>query len=124
MSATEIPDSGNVTNTIGAFEPRQRQSLRIAYFVNHYPKVSHTFIRREILALERQGIRVDRIALRGWDDALPDPQDERERERTHYILKGGFLGLLVPTLVTLLGAPLRFWAALRTAVSLSRESER
>jgi colanic acid/amylovoran biosynthesis glycosyltransferase len=98
--------------------------LKIAYFVNHYPKVSHTFIRREILALERQGVRVDRIALRGWDDALPDPQDERERERTHYILKGGFLGLLLPTLGTLLGAPLRFWAALRTAVSLSRESER
>ena len=28
---------------------------RIAYLVNQYPKVSHSFIRREILALERQG---------------------------------------------------------------------
>ena len=41
--------------------------MRIAYFVNQYPKVSHSFIRREILALERQGFEVQRIALRGWN---------------------------------------------------------
>ena len=29
-------------------------SMRIAYLVNRYPTVSHSFIRREILALERQ----------------------------------------------------------------------
>ena len=28
--------------------------MRIAYFTNQYPKVSHTFIRREIRALERR----------------------------------------------------------------------
>ena len=38
-----------------------RGSMRIAYFINQYPKVSHSFIRREILALERQGIEVQRI---------------------------------------------------------------
>ena len=48
-------------------------SQRIAYFVNHYPKVSHSFIRREILALERQGCDVLRIALRGWDSDTVDP---------------------------------------------------
>ena len=37
--------------------------LRVAYLVNHYPKVSHSFIRREILALERLGISVQRIAV-------------------------------------------------------------
>ena len=30
-------------------------AMRIAYLVNQYPKVSHIFIRREILALERRG---------------------------------------------------------------------
>jgi glycosyltransferase involved in cell wall biosynthesis len=98
--------------------------LKIAYFVNHYPKVSHTFIRREILALERQGFEVERIALRGWDEALPDPEDARERERTHYVLKGGLAGLVLPAVSALVRAPLRFWAALRLAVSLSRESDR
>ena len=56
--------------------------MKIAYFVNQYPKVSHSFIRREILALERQGFEVLRIALRGWDGPLPDTEDQRERERT------------------------------------------
>jgi len=37
--------------------------VKLAYFVNQYPKVSHSFIRREILALERQGFEVLRIAL-------------------------------------------------------------
>ena len=53
--------------------------LKIAYFINHYPKVSHSFIRREILALERRGFRVQRIALHGWNDELPDREDRRER---------------------------------------------
>jgi colanic acid/amylovoran biosynthesis glycosyltransferase len=56
--------------------------MRIAYLINDYPKVSHTFIRREILALERQNIEVMRIALRGWDGNLADYEDQLERERT------------------------------------------
>ena len=49
--------------------------MRIAYFINQYPKVSHSFIRREILALERQGFAGQRIALRGWDAELVDGED-------------------------------------------------
>jgi colanic acid/amylovoran biosynthesis glycosyltransferase len=63
--------------------------LKIAYFINHYPKVSHSFIRREILALESQGIEVQRIALRGWEGPLPDEEDRRERARTRYVLQSG-----------------------------------
>ena len=54
-------------------------SVKITYFINQYPKVSHTFIRREILALERQGLSVQRLALRGWSEPTPDPQDRQER---------------------------------------------
>ncbi len=68
--------------------------MKIAYFINQYPKVSHSFIRREILALERQGLTVQRIALRGWDEPLPDAEDQRERERTQYVLRGGARALL------------------------------
>ena len=49
--------------------------MRIAYVINQYPMVSTTFIRREILALERQGMRVERIALRGWDTTVMDSED-------------------------------------------------
>ena len=50
--------------------------MRVTYIINQYPKVSHTFIRREILALERLGFSVQRIAMRGWNAVVIDPHDE------------------------------------------------
>ena len=45
--------------------------MRVAYLVNQYPKISHSFIRREIHALERLGLAIDRIAIRGWSGEEP-----------------------------------------------------
>jgi colanic acid/amylovoran biosynthesis glycosyltransferase len=60
----------------------------LAYIINQYPKGSHTFIRREIVELERQGWRVQRIALRGHDGDLHDAADRDERARTAYVMGG------------------------------------
>jgi len=98
--------------------------LRVAYFVNQYPKVSHSFIRREIKALERQGVAVQRIALRGWDGELADADDWRERERTRYVLRAGLAGLLPAVLLSLLSRPLRFLKALRLALRLGWRADR
>lgn len=100
------------------------RALKIAYFVNHYPKVSHSFIRREILALERQGFAVLRIALRGWEGFLPDPEDVRERARTRYVLRHGVWGLLLPILRAVVSSPRRFLMAVRLAMKMTRESDR
>jgi len=70
--------------------------MRIATLVNQYPKVSHSFIRREILALERLGFEVIRIAHRGYADEVVDEVDHIERKRTRYVLREGALGLLLP----------------------------
>ncbi|WP_258911228.1 glycosyltransferase [Pseudomonas putida] len=98
--------------------------MRIAYFINQYPKVSHSFIRREILALERQGVEVQRIALRGWDAELQDAEDTSERARTRYVLQGGVKGLLTPTLQVLRAQPRRFFHALRVAMRLGLRADR
>lgn len=98
--------------------------LKIAYFINHYPKVSHSFIRREILALERQGFDVQRIALRGWDGPLPDEEDRLEQERTRYVLRRGGRALLLPTLRVLLSSPRRFIRAVRLAARMANQSTR
>jgi colanic acid/amylovoran biosynthesis glycosyltransferase len=98
--------------------------LKIAYLINDYPKVSHSFIRREILALEDQGFAVQRIAIRGWAGMLPNEEDRRERELTRYVLREGPLALLAPTLRAALRAPTRFFGALRLALHMARESDR
>ncbi|MEX6634238.1 glycosyltransferase family 4 protein [Hyphococcus lacteus] len=68
--------------------------MNVAYLMNTYPLTSTTFIRREIEALERQGMTVSRFALRRWDDQLVDPLDIAEIDRTHYILSGNKARLL------------------------------
>jgi len=98
--------------------------LRVAYFVNQYPKVSHTFIRREIAALERQGVAVDRFALRGWDAQVTDAEDVAEQKRTRYVLQGGLPALLGAALRVTLRRPGRVVQALRLALSMSRRAER
>lgn len=98
--------------------------MRIAYLVNQYPKVSHSFIRREILALERQGFEVMRVALRGWREPLVDAEDQAERARTRYVLQPGVGALLWALLRGFLAAPGRFLGAARLALALGRRADR
>lgn len=63
--------------------------MRVAYLVNQYPSVSHSFIRREIAALERLGLEIVRFSIRTADIALPDPADRREAELTCFVLDQG-----------------------------------
>lgn len=98
--------------------------LRVAYLVNHYPKVSHSFIRREILALERQGVEVERISVRGAEDSLFDPEDQREQQRTRYVLARGLFYVLLVAIGFSLRRPGRFLQGLRLALALSRRSDR
>lgn len=98
--------------------------MRIAYFINQYPKVSHSFIRREILALERQGVDIQRIALRGWDAELHDAEDLEERDKTRYVLQGGIKGLLKPVMQVLRAQPRRFFATLWLALRMGWRGDR
>jgi glycosyltransferase involved in cell wall biosynthesis len=98
--------------------------MRVAYLINQYPKVSHSFIRREILALERHGFEVMRIALRGWDLELVDPEDLQERTRTRYVLRDGVLALLSSLILAALSRPARLVRATSLAWRMSRHSDR
>jgi glycosyltransferase involved in cell wall biosynthesis len=98
--------------------------MKIAYLINQYPKVSHSFIRREILALERQGVEIERIAMRGWADELTDAGDRSEREKTRYVLQDGALSLLKASCSVFLAAPGRFMAALSLAVRIGLRADR
>lgn len=96
----------------------------VAYLVNQYPKVSHTFIRREIQALERLGIPVHRHALRGWDTEPADAQDAAELRATHHLLRGGLAGLVAPTLRVAFRSPRAFVRGLALAARFARGATR
>jgi colanic acid/amylovoran biosynthesis glycosyltransferase len=98
--------------------------MRIAYLINQYPKVSHSFIRREILALERQGFEIVRISIRGWDNDLVDEADLRERERTRYVLQSGWLALAGTALISALSRPLCFARAFALAFRMGWKADR
>jgi colanic acid/amylovoran biosynthesis glycosyltransferase len=97
---------------------------RIAYVINQYPKISHSFIRREILALERQGYSILRIALQGWDAELADEQDQQERTHTRYVLQEGVFALFLAVLRILMSSPKRFFAGLTLAMRMGKSAER
>jgi glycosyltransferase involved in cell wall biosynthesis len=96
----------------------------IAYIVNQYPKVTHTFIRREILAVERAGQAIQRFALRGWDAQLVDNADITERDKTTYILGRGPLPLIRAALAWLLFRPGSFCKALQLTIQMFHRSDR
>jgi colanic acid/amylovoran biosynthesis glycosyltransferase len=98
--------------------------MRVTYFINQYPKVSHTFIRREILALERLGFEVQRIALRGWDEKLLDQEDISEQIKTLYVLKSGVISLFPPVIKVLFSRPKAFFQALVLAIKMGYRADR
>ncbi|CAM2984567.1 Glycosyltransferase involved in cell wall bisynthesis [Paracoccus aminovorans] len=97
--------------------------MRIGYLVNTYPRPSHSFIRREIAALEQRGFQVHRFAMRGDAAALTDPADLAEHDRTERVLDTGGKRLLAGLARQALAAPGRFQAAFKSARARARAGE-
>jgi glycosyltransferase involved in cell wall biosynthesis len=98
--------------------------LRIAYLVNRYPRTSHSFIRREVLALEAQGVEVRRFSLRPLDEKLVSEADQLELTKTRVVLDEGATGHAVALAATALRSPVRLARALALAVRLGWRSDR
>ena len=91
--------------------------MKIAYLINQYPAVSHSFIRREINALEEQEIQVHRFSIRSPAE-LVDRADLLELEKTRFVLGVGVVGLLLALLRTFITRPKRFLDAALLAIKI------
>ena len=98
--------------------------MRIAYLVNQYPRTSHSFIRREIRALEAQGIEVLRFSMRSPPEELVDEADWIERERTRVVLEAGAAAHALALLSLALRRPAALLRALILAIRLGWRSDR
>jgi colanic acid/amylovoran biosynthesis glycosyltransferase len=99
------------------------RTMKVGYLVNTYPSPSHSFIRREIHALERLGHEVHRFAIRPTPDRLVDPGDLAELVRTEHLLRQG-VRLPLALLTTLAQSPRKAFGALGLAARLARVSAR
>ncbi|MGG6294356.1 glycosyltransferase [Leptolyngbya sp. AN02str] len=98
--------------------------MAIAYLVNQYPKVSHSFIRREIAAVEACGIPIARYAIRACRDELVDEADLAELDRTYVVMDQGLKRLAIALAEVAIAQPTRFLKALNMALKLARHSDR
>jgi len=98
--------------------------MKIAYLVNQYPKTSHSFIRREILAIEALGVPVSRFSIRSINSEVVDAADQQEAEKTRYILGVGAKGLLANLVRVALTRPRQFWQATLFTWKIGFRSER
>ena len=98
--------------------------MRIAYLINQYPKVSHSFIRREIIGLETAGIQVERFAIRSCEEELVDEVDQAELEKTKIVLQAGIKGLFFGLLRTAITRPIPLLKSLGLAIGIGFGSDR
>lgn len=104
--------------------PQHGVARRIAYLTNQYPKVSHSFIRREIEAMESAGCTICRFSIRPCPDNLVDPRDKRELTQTRVILDIGVPGLLAGLARLAFTRPIRLLKATSLAVRMGHGSDR
>jgi colanic acid/amylovoran biosynthesis glycosyltransferase len=98
--------------------------MRIGYFTNQNPAVSHTFIRREMRALEALGVSVIRYALWTAEENILDSEDKVEQERTQYILKAGVGEFLSCVFGAVVKHPARMVRVVQLAMKIGWRSER
>jgi colanic acid/amylovoran biosynthesis glycosyltransferase len=98
--------------------------MKVAYLINQYPKVSHTFVRREIAALQADGIQILRYSIRRFPEPLVDSLDQAEARQTHVLLACPKWRMLGTVAAAALIRPIRFLRALRTTLRMARRSNR
>jgi colanic acid/amylovoran biosynthesis glycosyltransferase len=97
--------------------------VKIGYFTNQYPAVSHTFIRREIRAVETSGVTVYRYALRPGG-SLVDDRDLEEQKLTRYVLRAGLFTIARCCLAGAFFHPLATSCAVVLAIRVGWRSDR
>jgi glycosyltransferase involved in cell wall biosynthesis len=88
----------------------------IGYVISRYPKISHTFVQREVLGLRAAGFEVETVAVVAADQSeILSPTDRAEADRTINIRPAGFAKLLRHLVRPALANPGAVLALMRTA---------
>ncbi|MDJ0618166.1 MAG: glycosyltransferase family 4 protein [Calothrix sp. MO_192.B10] len=95
--------------------------MRIAYLTGEYPRVTDTFIQREVIGLREMGVDVHTFSIRRTDDThMVGEEQKQERDRTFYILPPHPVKLLFAHVNLLLACPKKYLQAIALAWSTSQ----
>jgi len=97
---------------------------QVAYLINQYPLPSHSFIRREILALEAAGWCVHRFSHRSNPVALVEPANQIERDRTFVLLNAGAWAMWRDVVSALIRRPVAMIRSTGLALRMARLGDR
>lgn len=91
--------------------------MRLAYLTSQYPATSHTFIRREVLALRKLGVSIDTFSIRAPSaEELASEDDRNSAATTFTVLDQPVSAFLAAHLASLLGSPLAYLKILLLAL--------
>lgn len=96
---------------------------RVAYIMSWFPKLTETFVLREMLELEKLGFHLELYPLRKGDTNLLHDDARPYVERAHFTRFFSW-GILLANLLTLLRRPLRYVSTLVTLVRANWGSRR
>ena len=103
--------------THGATPPEAVPIGPVAYLVSQYPATSHTFIRREVEELRRQGCDIRTFSVRrSHAEDLAGDADHREAASTTYILATSPVRMVAAQLWAIGHAPRRYILSLALAL--------
>jgi glycosyltransferase involved in cell wall biosynthesis len=90
--------------------------LRVAYLASYYPLLSQQFVRREVEALRRAGVRIRTVAVRPTPpEQIRSAADRAARAETPVLLDGGKAALLRDVAALAIRRPRAFGKTLRLA---------
>ncbi|MFN2473913.1 MAG: glycosyltransferase [Sphingomicrobium sp.] len=91
-------------------------TMRIAYLTSQYPATSHTFIRREVVALRRSGVDVQTFSIRSPSTAERDGHNDGGAT-TFTVLDQPLRAFAAAHIAELFRSPLRYLRTFRLALS-------
>ena len=98
--------------------------MHIAYLVNLYPKVTHSFIRREIAGVEKAGIKVSRYSIRSPEGMVFDEIDQAEALKTQVVLNISLIRLFLYLAVTAIQHPFTWLKCFTAMLNLYKASDK
>lgn len=100
-------------------EKLEQATTAIAILCGEYPRVTDTFIQREVAAMRAAGIKVKTISIRKpRENERGTEEQAAESRRTRYILPCGPLTLLSSHFRMALNSPYKYARSLKTAVTV------